>query len=81
MEVNISLPAIHQFLYGEGVDSTQTPLIAEFDYRWQLVKDGQFMREPSVRETTKRWLSLHLLVDGEHANWVTEPKGPSRRAT
>ena len=27
-------PAIRLFLYGEGVDATQTPLTAEFDYRW-----------------------------------------------
>ena len=37
VQVDISLPAIHRFLYGEGVDSTQTPLTAEFDYRWQIV--------------------------------------------
>ena len=54
MQVDISLPAIRRFLYVEGVDVTQTPLTAEFDYRWQIVKDGQFMREPSLRKTTKR---------------------------
>ena len=75
MEVNISLPAIHQFLYGESVDATRTPLTAEFDYRWQIVKDGQFLSEPSLRETTKRWMALHLSVDGEGADYVTEPKG------
>ena len=53
MQVDISLPAICRFLYGEGVDATRTPLTAEFDYRWQLVKDSQFVREPSLRETTR----------------------------
>ena len=44
------------------------PLTAEFDYRWQIVKDGQFLREPSLRETTKRWIALHLSVDEEGAD-------------
>ena len=33
VQVDISLPAIRQFLYGEGVDATRTPLSAYFDYR------------------------------------------------
>ena len=40
VQVDISLLAIGRFLYGEGVDATRTPLTAEFDYRWQIVKDG-----------------------------------------
>ena len=80
VHVNISLPAIRRFLYGDGVDATRTPLTAEFDYRWQIVKDGQFLREPSLRETTKRWIDLHLLVDGEGADWVTEPKEAIKKA-
>ena len=39
------------------------PLTAEVDYRWQIVKDGQFLHEPALRETTKRWMALHLSVD------------------
>ena len=74
MQVDISLPTICRFLYGEGVNTTRTPLTAEFDYRWQIVKYGQFLREPSQRETTKRWMTLHLLVDGEGADWVTKLK-------
>ena len=80
MQVDISLPAISRFLYGEGVDTTQTPLTGEFDYRWQLVKDGQFLCEPSLRETTKRWMALHLSIDGEGADWVTELKGAIKKA-
>ena len=34
------LPAIRRFLYGESADSTRTPITAEFDYCWQIVKDG-----------------------------------------
>ena len=64
VQIDISLPAIRRFLYGEGVDATCTPLTAEFDYRWQIVKDGQFLHEPSLRETTKRWMALHLSVAG-----------------
>ena len=54
VQVDISLPAIHRFLYGVGVEATRTPLTTEFDYRCQIVKDVQFLREPSLRETTKR---------------------------
>ena len=31
------------------------------------MKDGQFLREQALRETTKRWMALHLSVDGEGA--------------
>ena len=81
MQVDISLPAICRFLYGESADATQTPHTAEFDYRWQIVKDGQFLREQALRETTKRWMALHLSVDGEGADWVTELKGAIKRPT
>ena len=75
VQFDISLPSIRRFLYGEGVDATRTPLTAEVDYRWQIVKDGQFLCEPSLRETTKRWMALHLSVDEAGAYWVTVPKG------
>ncbi|TMW83040.1 hypothetical protein EJD97_003165 [Solanum chilense] len=78
--VDISLPSIRQFLYSENVDDNRTPLTAEFYYRWQIVKDVQFMRDPSLRDTTKRWMDLHLSVDGEGADWVTEPKGTIKKA-
>ena len=80
MQVEISLPAIRRFLYGESVDVTRTPLTAEFDYRWQIVKDGHFLCEPSLRKTTKRWMDRHLSVDGEGADWVTKPKGAIKKA-
>ena len=80
IQVDISLLAICQYLYGEDVDANWTPLITEFDYRWQIVKDGQFLREPLQRETTKRWMDLHLSVDGEGADWVTEPKRAIKKA-
>ena len=34
----------------------------------------KFLRDPSLRETTKRWMALHLSVDGEGADWVIDPK-------
>ena len=80
MQVDISLPAIRWFLYGESADATRTPHTAEFDYRWQIVKDGQFLLEQVLRETTKWWMALHLSVDGEGADWVTEPKGAIKKA-
>ena len=80
IQVVISLPSIHRYLYGEDVDANRTPLTAEFNYRWQIVKDGQFLREPSLRETTKRWMSLHLSVDGEGVDCVIEPKGAIKKS-
>ena len=35
---------------------------------------------PSLRETTKRWMALHLSIDGEGAYWVMEPKGAIRKS-
>ena len=32
-----------------------------------------------MRDTTKRWMALHLSVDGEGADWVTEPKGAIKK--
>ena len=32
VQVDISLPAIRRYLYGENVDANRTPLTAEFDY-------------------------------------------------
>ena len=80
MQVDISLPAICRFLYGESIDATRTPLTVEFDYCWQIVKDGQFLCEPALRETTKRWMALHVSVDGQGSDWVTEPKGAIKKA-
>ena len=51
-----------------------------FDYRWQIIKDGQFLRGLSLRETIKRWMALHLSIDGEGADWVTELKGAIKKA-
>ena len=36
------------------------------------LKDGGFK--------SKRWMDLHLSVDGEGADWVTEPKGAIKKA-
>ncbi|TMW86760.1 hypothetical protein EJD97_020915, partial [Solanum chilense] len=46
----------------------------------QIVKDGQFLREQLLRKTTKKWMALHLSVDGEGADWVTESKGAIKKA-
>ena len=64
IQVNISITAIFQYLYDEDLDANRISLTAEFDYRWQIVKDGEFLREPSLIDTTKRWMALHLSIDG-----------------
>ena len=63
IQVDISMPAIHRYLYDEDVDANRTPLTAEFDYRWQIVKDGHFLHEPSLRATTKRWMTLNFSIE------------------
>ena len=50
-----------------------------------LTTDGSLLKmvnscEPSLRETTKRWMDLDLSVDREGAVWVTEPKGAIKKA-
>ena len=45
-----------------------------------MVKDGQFLCELELRETTKRWLAQYLSVDGENVDWVLEPKGDIKKA-
>ena len=39
IQVAISLPAISGYLYGEDFYANRSPLTAEFDYQWQIVKD------------------------------------------
>ena len=37
----VTMPnAIRRYLYGEDAAAKRTPLTVEFDYRWQIVKDG-----------------------------------------
>ena len=74
IHVDISLPAIRWYLYGKDVDANRTPLTTELDYRWQIIKDSQFLHEPSLRETTKSWMVVHLSIDEEGIDLVTELK-------
>ena len=61
------------------VDATWTPLTAEFDYRWKLIKDGQFHCEPEVKDTTKWCISQCLFVNGKAAYLVWELKGSIKK--
>ena len=50
-----------------------------------LTTDGSLLKmanscEPSLRETTKRWMALHLSIDREGADLVIEPKGAIKKA-
>ena len=80
IQVEIFLPSICRYLYDEDVDDNRTPLTNEYDYRWQILKDCQFLHETSLRDTTMRWMALHLSIDGEISNWVTKPKGAIKKA-
>ena len=44
-----------------------------------MVKCGKFFLELLPRDTTQRWMTLHLSVDGEGADRVTEPKGAIKK--
>ena len=43
------------------------------------MKDGKFLRDPSLRETTKRWIAQDFSVNREGADWVTEPKAAIKK--
>ena len=45
--------SIFPCLPSAGIIMAQTPLTAEFDYRWQHITDGRCLHEPSLRENTK----------------------------
>ncbi|TMW84050.1 hypothetical protein EJD97_000138 [Solanum chilense] len=76
IQVDMSLPSIRRYLYDENVDANRTPLTAEFDYRWQIVKGGQFLHETSLRETTKRWMALYLSINAEGDAAIAFPPQP-----
>ncbi|XP_049378063.1 uncharacterized protein LOC125842799 [Solanum stenotomum] len=40
---------------------------AEFDYRWDIVRSGDFQRIAEQRETVLLWLARYIVADGEHA--------------
>ena len=40
----------------------------------------RFLREPSLRVTTKTRMVLHLSIEGEGSDWVTEPEGAINKA-
>ena len=80
LKVDISLPAIHRFLYGADTDVTREPLTPEFDYRWKLIKEDHFQRDAGLRETTKKWIAQHISKDDEGADWVLEPRSVIKKA-
>lgn len=65
---------------GINKDSTREPFTPEFYYRWTLIKESHFKRDAGVRESIKRWIAQHILMDGEGANWVLEPRGTIKKA-
>lgn len=48
--------SIHHLLYGAYIDANKVPLTAMFDYKWNVVKQGQFQRAKYLTETIKRWM-------------------------
>ena len=72
--------AIRRYLYSEIIDANQNPLTAEFNYRWKLIKDGQLLHEPELRETTKRRIVRYIYVDGQATDWVLGPMGSIKKS-
>ena len=44
IQVDISKPAIRRYTYAEDVDTNMNPFPIEFDFQWQIIIDGQFLR-------------------------------------
>uniref|UniRef100_M1DY48 Integrase core domain containing protein n=1 Tax=Solanum tuberosum TaxID=4113 RepID=M1DY48_SOLTU len=70
---------IRWFLY--GTDRTWALNMAEFDYRWDIVRGGEFQRTAKKRETILHWLANYIATDGERAEWVTTPGLNIKKAT
>uniref|UniRef100_M1C927 Integrase core domain containing protein n=1 Tax=Solanum tuberosum TaxID=4113 RepID=M1C927_SOLTU len=45
--------------------------MADFDYRWDIVRSRAFQRNAGQRDTLLCWLSCHLATDGDRAEWVS----------
>lgn len=46
------------------------------DQKWRFSKDRR-----AERESIKRWLAQHLLIDGEGEEWVLDPRGLIQKDT
>ncbi|KAG5594533.1 hypothetical protein H5410_035765 [Solanum commersonii] len=62
-----------QFLYGPSPDHTWALNTAEFDYKWDVVRSGAFMRNAQQREVVLLWLERHIAADVERVEWVSSP--------
>jgi len=69
--VDIVEKTIRRFLYGPSPGHTWALNTAEFDYRWDIVRGGEFQRSAEKRETVLHWLARYISIDGERAEWVT----------
>ncbi|KAG5619614.1 hypothetical protein H5410_004832 [Solanum commersonii] len=79
--VDISPAMIRRFLYGPTAGHSWSLNIAEFDYRWDIVRSGAFQRNSEQREAVILWLARYIATDGERAEWVTAPRLGIRKAT
>uniref|UniRef100_M1DJH9 Integrase core domain containing protein n=1 Tax=Solanum tuberosum TaxID=4113 RepID=M1DJH9_SOLTU len=61
---------IRRFLDGHG--HTWTLNTTKFDYRWDIVRSGEFQRNEEKR-TVSHWLAKYIATNEERAKWVTTP--------
>uniref|UniRef100_M1DPJ8 Integrase core domain containing protein n=1 Tax=Solanum tuberosum TaxID=4113 RepID=M1DPJ8_SOLTU len=79
--VDISHATISRFLYGPTTGHSWSLNIAEFDYRWDIVRSAAFQMNAEQREAVILWLAKYIAADGEHAEWVATPRLGIQKAT
>lgn len=48
-----------------STDAERLPLTLEFDYRWDVVKSGNFRQNREMRDPTKKFIAQQISIDGE----------------
>lgn len=78
--MEISFPSILRFLYSGSTDVVRFSITTEFNYRWYMVKSGNFQCSRDVRESTTRSIAQQLYFDCKGADWVLDPRGLMNKA-
>uniref|UniRef100_M1E080 Integrase core domain containing protein n=1 Tax=Solanum tuberosum TaxID=4113 RepID=M1E080_SOLTU len=65
--VDLSHATINRFLYGLTTGHPWSLNTAEFEYRWDVVRNSAFQRNAEQREVVILWLAKYIAADGERA--------------
>ncbi|KAG5606067.1 hypothetical protein H5410_027559 [Solanum commersonii] len=63
--IEIYETTIRRFLYGPSPDHSWALNMAEFVYRWDIVRGGVFQQSIKKRETLLHWLASQIVADRE----------------